>query len=229
MIPHMYTSAPIAAPAATPSPIRVRPAERRDVPQIADLLLEGFGHEYGGVLRRKAGGRRFFERIHSHPGRLAGLIVAVTPDDRPIGLAGLRTRETPYYATGVEEQAMLEELGIGTSLLIDLRASLTEPPPYSPRYNEAYIYSVSVTGAWRGKGVADALLDALHQRARARGKTVALLEVMQTNQPARRLYARHGYTVLRKRRGLLAWLPFGAAPLLLMHKPLIATGDPQTP
>ena len=42
----------------------------------------------------------------------------------------------------------------------------------------------------------------------------------RSNRPARRLYERHGYTIVRRRRGLLAWLPFGVSALLLMSKQL---------
>ncbi|MDP9309535.1 MAG: GNAT family N-acetyltransferase [Chloroflexota bacterium] len=197
----------------------VRPATRADVPAIAGLLLEGFGHEYGGMLRQRAG-RRFIERIHTLPGRLSGMVVAVNSANIPVGVAGLRTRELHPRYDGAEEQAMFEELGVGSSILLDLRSALTEPPPYHPSSVEAYIYSVSVTAAWRGRGVGDGLLNFLHQRARDLGKSRVLLEVVSTNMPARRLYTRHGYIVLRQRRGLLAWLPFGVPALLLMCKAL---------
>lgn len=197
----------------------VRPAIRADVPAIAGLLLEGFGHEYGGMLRQRAG-RRFIERIHTLPGRLSGMVVAVNDANIPIGVAGLRTRELHPRYDGAEEQAMFEELGIGSSILLDLRSALTEPPPYHPSRMEAYIYSVSVTQDWRGRGVGDGLLTFLHQRARDLGKSRVLLEVVATNMPARRLYTRHGYIILRRRRGLLAWLPFGVPALLLMCKTL---------
>lgn len=197
----------------------VRPATRADVPAIADLLLEGFGHEYGGVLRRHAG-RRFIERIHALPGRLNGIVIAVDSANTPIGVAGLRTWELYPRFDYAEEQAMFEELGIGSSILLDLRAALTEPTPYRPQMTEAYIYSVAVTRTWRGRGVADSILEYLHCRAQEMGKLTALLEVLETNLPARRLYQRHGYTLVRRRRGLLAWIPFGVPPLLLLRKQL---------
>lgn len=197
----------------------VRPAVRKDIATIAGLLLEGFGHEYGGMLQHRAG-RRFIERIHELPGRLSGVVVAVDPSDTPIGVAGMRTRELRPRLDGGEEQVRFEELGIGSSILLDVREALMSPPPYQPRGHEAYIYSVTVTKPWRGRGVGAGLLDYLHQRARTLGKTSALLEVVETNAPARRLYARHGYTLVRRRRGLLAWLPVGVAALLLLQKQL---------
>lgn len=197
----------------------IRPAVRGDAPAIASLLLEGFGHEYGGLLRQR-GGRRFIERIHGLPGRLQGLLVAVDETNTPIGVAGMRTRELQPRSDGAEERAMFEELGIGMALWLDLRAALTEPPAYRPRSDEAYIYSVSVTAAWRGQGVATALLEALHDRARSRGKRFTLLEVAANNRGALKLYERLGYTIIKRRHGLLAWLPLGAPPLLLMRKQL---------
>jgi ribosomal protein S18 acetylase RimI-like enzyme len=197
----------------------IRPAGRADAPAIANLLLEGFGHEYGGLLRQR-GGRRFIERIHALPGRLQGLMVAVDDTDTPIGVAGMRTREQHPRTDGAEERAMFEELGIGAAIWLDLRAALTEPSAYRPRIDEAYIYSVSVTESWRGHGVASRLLDALHNRARSYGKRYTLLEVAASNRGARKLYERLGYVTIRRRRGLLAWLPLGAPTLLLMRRQL---------
>ncbi|MDQ5854326.1 MAG: hypothetical protein M3380_20100, partial [Chloroflexota bacterium] len=54
--------------------LTVRPARPGDAAAIADLLLEGFGHEYSGKLRTPAG-RRMMERIHTLPGRLSGVFV----------------------------------------------------------------------------------------------------------------------------------------------------------
>ena len=54
--------------------LQVRPARRADAPTIAELLLEGFGHDYGGTLLSPAG-RRMMERIHALPGRLTGVFV----------------------------------------------------------------------------------------------------------------------------------------------------------
>jgi len=192
---------------------------RTDIGAIAELLLEGFGRDSGGLIRPQVG-RRLFERIHALPGRLSGMMVAVDASGTTIGVAGLRTREIYPRFDGAEERVLFEELGIASSILLDLRSTVREPPPYRPHSTEAMIYSLTVTKTWRGRGVGDALLHALHRRAQELGKTAVLLEVVETNMPARRLYARHGYELVRRRRGLLAWLPFGAPALLLMCKHL---------
>ncbi len=197
----------------------VRPARLSDAAAIAALLIEGFGHDYGGAIMTPAG-RRMMERIHSLPGRLTGVVVLTDVEGKPIATAGLRTREVRAQVGWSEEQITIEELGLGTALWLELRASLSEPGSYQPRGNEAYLYNVVVTAAWRGKGIGDRILAYIHAEAERRGKQHALLEVVATNLAARRLYERHGYETLRSRRGVLSMLRLGVAPRLLMRKSL---------
>ena len=197
--------------------LTVRPARVSDAAAIAALLLEGFGHEYSGKLRTPAG-RRMMERIHMLPGRLTGVVMIEPDGGVPIGMAGLRTREVRAQVGWAEDQITMEELGIGPAVWLELRASLSEPGTYNPRGDEAYIYNVVVTASWRGKGAGDRLLEYLHVEAERRGKRCVLLEVVSTNLYARHLYERHGYRVVRERRGLLTLLHVGVPPRLLMSK-----------
>jgi GNAT superfamily N-acetyltransferase len=179
------------------------------------LLVEGFGHEYGGLA-----GQRMMQRIHTLPGRLTGLVVLESPSGDVVAMAGMRTREVRAPVGWAEDQVVFEELGVGRALLLELRASLSEPPTYQPRGDEAYIYNVVVTNSWRGKGAGDRLLTFLHTEAERRGKRRVLLEVVATNIYARRLYERHSYKVERIRRGVLSLLRLGVPPRLLMAKVL---------
>jgi len=61
--------------------------------------------------------------------------------------------------------------------------------------HSAGIWDVYVAPAWRGQGLADALIEACLDWARARGVTVAKLGVVTTNTPAIRCYARCGFHV----------------------------------
>lgn len=61
--------------------------------------------------------------------------------------------------------------------------------------HSAMIWGVYVTAAWRGLGIAEALLEACLDWARAQGITVVKLGVVTTNTPAIRCYARCGFTV----------------------------------
>ena len=57
------------------------------------------------------------------------------------------------------------------------------------------IYGVYTHPAWRGTGVADALLEACAEFARSLGLRLLKLGVAVTNTSAIRLYVRHGFTV----------------------------------
>lgn len=61
--------------------------------------------------------------------------------------------------------------------------------------HSANIWGVYVTTAWRGQGIAKALIKACLDWARARGVTVAKLGVVTSNTPAIRCYARCGFQV----------------------------------
>jgi len=199
--------------------LELRRAEVRDVPAIATLLVEGFGQHYGGVLQHGAG-QQLYERMYAvWPERLAGVLVAVDGDNRPIGMAGLRTQATqpPYDPRTI--QVMRAALGPARLVQYQLGVRLLDPPPYPVQPDEAYVHSMTVTAAWQGRGVAAALLDGLHAQAYDLNKRWMVVEIEEHNVAARRVYARAGYAVRHRRRGLLAWLPWGASPrLLLAHR-----------
>ena len=66
--------------------------------------------------------------------------------------------------------------------------------------DEGYINNVAVDPAFRRRGVADALLDALERRCRALGLAFATLEVRAGNAPAIALYHKHGYRAVGRRK-----------------------------
>ncbi len=165
-------------------------------------------------------GQRMLERIHALPGRLNGMFVATDSTDRPIGMAGLRTTELRPTTNWQEESIQLEELGMARAFWLELRADLTEPSNYQLRPDEAFVYSVVVTASWRRHGVAEALLQVLQREAWSRGKRHIALEVVANNTAALRLYERRGYTLVKRRRGLLSLLRLGVPPRLLLARPL---------
>ena len=57
----------------------------------------------------------------------------------------------------------------------------------------ADVMTLAVHPAYRGSGLADRLLDRLVAEAGASGAQALLLEVRADNEPALRLYARHGF------------------------------------
>jgi ribosomal protein S18 acetylase RimI-like enzyme len=71
-----------------------------------------------------------------------------------------------------------------------------------------HIHRFGVDPAARGSGLAAALAEGLHSRARAAGAERITLYVSQGNDTARRFYERVGYTpmVLHRRPGMEHWL-----------------------
>jgi ribosomal-protein-alanine N-acetyltransferase len=67
--------------------------------------------------------------------------------------------------------------------------------------DQAEILTVGVVPHARRRGIATKLLDALVDRARAKGATELFLEVRVDNAPAQQLYEREGFAVLGRRRG----------------------------
>lgn len=66
--------------------------------------------------------------------------------------------------------------------------------------DEGYISNVAVAPEYRRQGAADALLNALADRARALRLRFLTLEVRQSNAPAVALYEKHGFSVVGRRK-----------------------------
>jgi ribosomal-protein-alanine N-acetyltransferase len=67
--------------------------------------------------------------------------------------------------------------------------------------DELHINNLAVLPAFRRKGVAGALLEHVLKEGSALGARRATLEVRRSNEAARRLYERLGFTVTGIRRG----------------------------
>ena len=66
--------------------------------------------------------------------------------------------------------------------------------------DEGYISNVAVHPLWRRRGVADALLSALEERARKKMLSFLTLEVRESNAPAIALYAKHSFRAVGRRK-----------------------------
>ena len=71
--------------------------------------------------------------------------------------------------------------------------------------------AMGIAPAWRGQGVGRWLIRQLIAEARARGERRMLLEVIEQNEPAVRLYSRAGFRPLRRLVGYAAQQPKGSA------------------
>jgi ribosomal-protein-alanine N-acetyltransferase len=77
---------------------------------------------------------------------------------------------------------------------------------YAP--HEAYIQTIAVAPKAQRRGIGEALLVVLLDEAEQRGCDHVDLEVRADNEPAMRLYERHGFTKIAVRRGY--YQPSGA-------------------
>ena len=67
--------------------------------------------------------------------------------------------------------------------------------------DEGYITNVAVSRQYRNKGMADALVNAMKERGRELGLSFLTLEVRVSNDAARLLYSKHGFTEAGTRKG----------------------------
>lgn len=77
----------------------------------------------------------------------------------------------------------------------------------------ADVMTIAVDPSLQGRGHGTALLRHLHTRAASAGCGAVLLEVREDNTSARAMYDRHGYRLVRRRRGY--YQPDGVDALVL--------------
>ncbi len=68
-------------------------------------------------------------------------------------------------------------------------------------FEDSEVANIAVDAPFRGRGFARALMEAMHEKARALGATRSLLEVRKSNAPAIALYEGFGYRIYGKRAG----------------------------
>lgn len=69
---------------------------------------------------------------------------------------------------------------------------------FNPRraYDQVVDFSLYIAREHRGRGIGDALLSALETRARSLGYHKIVLAAFPTNLPGKRLYERHGFSLV---------------------------------
>lgn len=88
---------------------------------------------------------------------------------------------------------MIEEVTTFVAVLDGEDAGLVRTAPDAFGNDAAWLISMWVAPASRGRGVGDALVDAVVRNATSDGYARLCLDVADDNEPAIRLYARHGF------------------------------------
>ena len=111
--------------------------------------------------------------------------------------------ERECFAHPLEETQIRSLLTGGSTLFLAAREGglLTGSVWVQTVLDEGYIGNVAVRPAFRRRGLADALLNALHGLGRERGLSFLTLEVRAGNAPAIALYEKNGYTRVGRRPG----------------------------
>lgn len=195
-----------------PEDARLRPARRADAAVIARLMaIAGDGiPEYlwgrlarPGQSRLEVGALRaarddadfswtnaiLAERGGRPVGMMLGYVVGTEPPVDPATIAGLPAPVRPF--------AELE----------------AEAPP------SFYVNALAVFAEDRGLGIGGQLLEAARRRARRRGVDTLSIEAFEENAGAVRLYHRHGYRIVARRRAIAhPCHPYGGD-VVLMTRP----------
>jgi [ribosomal protein S18]-alanine N-acetyltransferase len=99
----------------------------------------------------------------------------------------------------------LAQVGLGGRWYVvaerDPAASMAGYAGLSVNGTEADIMTIAVAPNQQGRGLGARLLDAMLHTANDRGATQLMLEVRADNEAAARLYARHGFEQIARRRG----------------------------
>lgn len=208
----------------TPEAVTLRPAILDDAGAVAELLVQLYHTEVPDVLHGPHVGQvQLFRHLVEHElaGGIGGRYVAADTSGQIVGSASLRS--LAHSAEGILPTETLKiaftTIGVGDTLRLigsALRASFTSDVTLG--FGECYIYSVVVDQAARKRGIGAAMMGQLEDVARSYGAHTALLRVVASNDPARRLYLRLGYRVISRTPHFLDWITF---PTELMRKDLV--------
>lgn len=172
----------------------IRKAIPADAPYIADAIVMAVGDE---ITNSFAGDTHSVQDVKNLFSRLARMdksqysylntLVAVTPDNEVMGLIISYDGASLYTLREAFIHAAKEELGYD---LVNLADETSD--------DEVYLDTLAIYDAFRGKGVASALINAAIEKARPLNKPVGLL-VDKTNHRARKLYESLGFQQVDER------------------------------
>lgn len=203
-----------------PLTIDIRPARMDDVYAILNLHREAFADKFGAAFGVSGVGRGMEAMAEAWRRQgvsaLRGMMVACS-EKRVIGTITLRTWEMGHDDSGAAELAFHKVLGAWGALRSIFALSLID---HQISRDEGYITDVAVQGAYRRRGVAQALLARAEEDARIRRKRYLGLYVSAANYGARTLYTQVGFTEHRTRRSLVAGLVLRQRAWVYMRKSL---------
>ncbi|QPH55660.1 GNAT family N-acetyltransferase [Pontivivens ytuae] len=169
---------------------RVRVARgfiRSEAQRVADIYWSAFEDKLGGVLGRPEQAKKVLADCFDPD---FALVARLDDDGRIAGVAGFKTEQGSM--TGGFDGGLARHYSRFGATWRAMVLSLLER---EERADNLLADGIAVAPDMRGRGVGTALLYALDEEARARGKRGVRLDVIDRNIRARALYERHGYDV----------------------------------
>lgn len=195
-----------------PAAFEVRPLGVDDAPRVADLHLLAFpdyessrlgrGYCRRLVLAYAARSDSWVSVAVAPGGSIDGFLVGAPPAAQrevnaalvvPWGLLGALRSPGRLLGRLPRAWSRVRRGRRGPSAPVGASSASDPGPAGQPSPATIRVVLVGVDPAARGRGAADALLEAFAERARSTGHEVADLSVAAGNAAARRVYARHGW------------------------------------
>jgi len=213
----------VESPGSDATTIEVRPVREAERAAACRRVFDPPGPELAGMVGDAARARALGEALFArgvHPAPHHEVVAAFAGDEGPVGVLVLE-------AGGAREQT-----GVGARVVLPLvlravppwrlpglawRAWLRSRLEFAIPPDALHVVELHVAPAWRGRGVGGRLLAHAEALARERGVERLVLSTLVTN-PARRLYARHGYRVVAERTVLGYRAVAGGSGRVLMEK-----------
>lgn len=175
--------------AAEPGAARiVRGVPSKHRADAAALLYDAFTLKIDHDLKPRT--REQAERIIAASLDPRAAYAAVEPGGRLVGLLGLGMGRRERFSH-ITFRLLATEFGLFGALPRWFRVILEDA--LVPRGRVAYVEALAVAEDARGRGIGTALLEAAIDEATRRGASAVVLEVVDTNPAARRLYERLGF------------------------------------
>jgi len=202
------------------SQVVIRPAERRDMGRVGDILVESFLDKFHPLFGRKV------DRVPALMARLLtrqmdeGRIIVFVADAKGdvVGTVGVVKSGGGLGIAWADVRDFLKILGPWYCLRASLGMALFFREPLQ-RVGLACIDNLAVDPAFRRSGLGWRLLERAELWARIEGLRELSLDVSENN-PARHLYRRFGFQERGVARSRLTEMVFGIRAWIHMVKPL---------
>ena len=172
--------------------------------EAAGLYDEAFGKKFSPAISKRADRIELFKSTFD-----LSFCFCAFVDSKLVGLAGFQTIEGSL-TEGITFRTLISQLGMLRGIWAAAFLSLYDRKAST---KELVMDGISVTNEFRGKGIGTQLLDDLIKFAKNEGYQSLRLDVIDTNERARKLYELKGFKPVKTEHfEYLRWLlGFGAS------------------